>query len=168
MQFQVNETTRQSSCETPQEAYHLWRNLSNHNLSRWGGEGTPSCLGRGVPHPVLVGGSTPFCLGGGTPSWPGQGGTHHLGLGYIPPVTGVPHQALGYLCLGLGYPSPGTGIPATQKNTEPVEVLWDGDEYPQKGHGTCGSMMGWRWGYPPAQWWTKGKHYTPPSFGCRR
>ena len=27
----------------------------------------------------------------------------------------------------------------------PVEVLWDGDWVPQKGQGTSGSIMGWKW-----------------------
>ena len=31
----------------------------------------------------------------------------------------------------------------------PVEVLWNGDGVPPgKGHGTSGSIMGWRWGTP--------------------
>ena len=31
-----------------------------------------------------------------------------------------------------------------------VEVLWDGGGVPsRKGHGTNGSIMGWKWGYPP-------------------
>ena len=36
----------------------------------------------------------------------------------------------------------------------PVEVLWDRDGVPQKGHGTSGSIMGWRWGSPPPRVWT--------------
>ena len=30
----------------------------------------------------------------------------------------------------------------------PVEVLWDGDGVPRKGHGATGSIMGLRWRIP--------------------
>ena len=40
----------------------------------------------------------------------------------------------------------------------PVEVLWDGDGVPQKGHGTSGSIMGWRWG-TPERIWDQWKYY---------
>ena len=39
----------------------------------------------------------------------------------------------------MGYP---------RKDMGPVEILWDRDRVPQKGHGTSGSIMGWRWGTP--------------------
>ena len=49
----------------------------------------------------------------------------------------------------MGYP---------QKDMGPVEVLWDGDGIPPEGHGTSGSIMGWRW-YTPRRTWDQWKYY---------
>ena len=62
--------------------------------------------------------------------WPGPDGGTYPGLGY--PVLGYPWD--GTWDQSLGYPhgmelGPVTGVP-------------------QKGHGTSGSIMGWRWGTP--------------------
>ena len=84
--------------------------------------------GRGVPHPWL--GSTPFL------TW------------------GVPHLWLG----GLPYPWPGGtltwGTPSHLELGHPQEGIWEQLlGYPQKGHDTSGSIMGWRWGNsPPPRW----------------
>ena len=114
----------------------------------WPG-GTPTC-GQGVPHP-WPGRQVP-CLGG-TPilTWPG--GIQSL-------AGGSPRKDIGsveVLWMEMGYP---------RKHMRPMVVLWDGDGvhpertwdqwkyygiemgYPQKGHETSGSIMGWRWGTP--------------------
>ena len=76
---------------------------------------------------------------------PGQG-TPHPDLAGVPPVL-----------IWLGYPHPDpAGVPPSpdlagvppRKDMGAVEVLWDGVGYPQKGHGTSRSIMGWRWGTP--------------------
>ena len=62
--------------------------------------------------------------------------------GYPSPGWGVPHPDLarGVLVLARGYP---------WDWDTPHEGTWDQSlEYPQKGHGTSGSIMGWRWGTP--------------------
>ena len=90
-------------------------------------------LAGGVPHPVLA------------------GGVPHPDpiMGYPPARTGVPP--------GRDL-KPVTGVPP--------ERTWDqwkyyGMEmgYPQKGHWTSGSIMGWRWGKPSPP------PHTPPSGG---
>ena len=56
-----------------------------------------------------------------------------------------------------GTPSQDRGFPGgpPRKDMGPVEVLWNGDGVPPwKGHGTSGSIMGWRWGNPIPQLWT--------------
>ena len=90
---------------------------------------------RGAPHPDLARwegkvshpwlGGTPS-LAGGTPSWPGQP------EGY--PILTWPDGGGGTPYLGSGI-----GVP-------PQEGTWDQSlGYPQKGHGTSGSIMGWKY-----------------------
>ena len=73
-------------------------------------------------------GSTPSLLGGtpsllvGTPSL-----TWHRGTPSLTPRKG----------LGTSH----WGTPLNRKDMEQVEVLWDGDGVPPKGHGTSGSIM---------------------------
>ena len=85
--------------------------------------------------------------------------------------VGVPHPVLAKWDWG----TPG-------RDLEPVtgvlpERTWDqwkyyGMEmgYPQKGHGTSGSIMGWRWGTPP--YWCEVTHklktLPSPAFGCQQ
>ena len=115
--------TRQSSCGKLQEAHHLRRNLSKHNLS--GGGCSPSCPGLGVvPYPVLNGGLLPLC-----PEWVVP---HPVVAGVPPPF---PTWAWGILSRKDMGPVEvlwdGDGVPLpSRKNMGPVEVLWDGDGYP--------------------------------------
>ena len=100
--------------------------------------GTHSDLARGIPH-TWLGEGVP-------PSWPGQGVPYQWGSTTTwgtPILTWL--QGLGYPILGTTYPTPGTWVPPERK--------WDQWKYygmqmsyPQKGHGTSGSIMVWRWG----------------------
>ena len=114
------------------------------------GEGYP-IPGWGIPHPWMV-------------------------VGYPPSRGGVPHP--GYPCLIW----PG-GTPSLDRGTPRwVPISWSGQEWgtPRKGHGTSGSIMGWRprkdmgpvealqdgRGIPPfpSAWvWTDWKHNLPSS-----
>ena len=111
---------------------------------------------QGVPHAWL----------GSTPMWGSP----------CPDLAGVPHP-WGYPIhregnLGLGYPMdlrPVTGVPHPRKDMGTVEVLWDGGGYPPwKGHGTSGSIMGWRWGTLPGCGQTDAcENSTFPSYYVR-
>ena len=132
--------TRKSSCGKPQEAYRQRHNLFKHNLSPEGGYPILSWLG--VPHPVLIGGGYPILSWlGGYPilSW--------LGVPHLDLARWVPHPDLaGGYPPGLGYLLPGTGVPPerTWDHGSIMDKMW----YPQKGYGTSGSIVGWRWGTP--------------------
>ena len=67
------------------------------------------------------------------------------------PITGqeVPHPWLGVSPLGLGYPprkGPGPSNWGTPLRRDLGPVT--GVPPPRNGHGTSGSIMGWRWGTP--------------------
>ena len=120
---------------------------------------------RGLLHPVLAGrylilswpGSTPFCPAPEVPH-PGLVGWGGVSQGTCPGHAGASPARSGWgTPLGLGYLGPVTGVP------------W-------KEHGTCGSIMGWRWGTrcPPganplsvtvvpgtSHWGTSGKDMGP-------
>ena len=126
--------TRKSSCGKPQEAYHPRHNLSQHNLS----EG-------GVPHPWP----------GSTPSWGTQHpdlarGVPHPWLRGLPPLWGTP------ILTWLENPIFSQGVPGIPSHPDlgPVTGVPS-----QKGHGTSGSIMGWRWGPPLERTWNQWKYY---------
>ena len=103
--------------------------------------------------------SYPGGRGGGTPSLAGGG--------YSIPDQGVggPDLAGEYPILGRDL-GPVIGVPPG-KDMGPVEVLWDGDGLPpQKGHGTSGSIMGWRWATPMGVNWQT-ETITFPIFWMR-
>ena len=112
--------------------YSLWCLVSR-------GEGPPVLSWSGYPSSVLT---------WGCPSCPGPGGT------WVPPLlprTGVPPTwDCGTPCLHLGTPLERT---LNQSLGYPLERTWDqwkyyGVGYPQRGHGTSVSIIGWRWVTP--------------------
>ena len=142
--------TRQSSCGKPQEAYHIRCNLSKSDLSSRGrGEvphpvlavGISSCPGQGVPHSILsLARGYPLCGNGVHPC---------LGLGYtLAWDWGTPRRDLGL---------PGTGVPPIWDWGTPRRNLGQVTGYttPQKGHGTSGSIMGWKWDIYSQVWTDK-------------
>ena len=104
-----------------------------HLLSYPGGEGTPS-------------------LAGGTPS---------LARGYPSLDQGIPSILTWLVGTPLwGYSQPGLEYPSARTGVTSQEGTWNQSlGYPQKGHGTSGSIMGWRWGIPLERTWAQWKYY---------
>ena len=67
----------------------------------------------------------------------------------IPPAA---YQVILWLTIQGRHPIPGREVtPILTWPGYPPEGTWDESlGYPQKGHGTSGSIMGWRWGTPPS------------------
>ena len=91
-----------------------------------------------------------FCCSvweGDIPSSPGWGGVPHAvaARGYHILSWSILHHPPG---IDLG---PVTGV-LPRKDMGSVEILCDEVPPPWKGHGTSGSIMGWRWGTLPCVW----------------
>ena len=112
-------------------------------------------------HNLSCGGDTPTCPGWGYPTQYWTGGTPE----WVPPWEGV----WNFYEMEMRPPPP-------QKKGGPVKVLWNGDVVPpQKGHGTSGSTMGWKWGtsckghvtaFPLLTDRHLWKHNLPPYYLC--
>ena len=133
---------------------------------------TPSAvLSRGEGFPSPARGCTPSWA---PPSWPGQGVPHARDVPiqstYSPNLAGrVPHPWMGgtHPCIGEypildkgGVPRPDlawSGVPPWKR---PWTSHWGTP--PEKGHGSSGSIMGWRWG-TPLQVWTDRHLWKQPT-----
>ena len=166
-------TTRKSSCVNargiPPTAWQLLPLLSY--------PGEYPIPAQGVPHlgvlPILTWPGVPHPWPGSTPSW---------GTPSILTLLGVLHPWLwGFIIPGLGYPILGylpiltwsRGTPSLAGRIPwgtPPERTWEQKKYCEmemgflwKGHGTSGSIMGWRWGTPTGCGLTnKLKQESPP------
>ena len=104
-----------------------------------------------------------------------SGNFTNLWLSHSTDHTYRPRRNLSEHNLSLGSGS-SPGVPAG-KDLGPVKLLWDGNEVPpspMKGHGTSGSIMGWRFigwictAYSRMDRHASVKTVPSPSFGCGR
>ena len=103
----------------------------------------------------------------GITSPPGEGGIPHPVLAGGHPIlswTGGGYFILFWMGGGGGYPNQSwpKGRPSCLG-----PILSQGPPPPQKGHGTSGSIMGWRWGLPPPPGCEQTENITFPILRMR-